>query len=451
MSDLVKTDDEAFSKIAIMRPVRGGGEIVDPDKSVNYAAYLLHHHAFKGVFAYDEFSYSIKMIKCPEWFSREAREKFDVHTISDEDVIRTDYALQGFGMNGGIDKTKNAILVAAHQNSVNPAKDYFSGLQWDGKPRLATWLTRYCSAVEDDVAYLAAVGTKWLVGAVARVMEPGCKFDTMLIFEGAQGAGKSTALRLLATFGDEGEEREYFTDQLSLANADNKDELQKLAGILICEIAELDGFHKRENTFLKAFISRQEDTYRPPYGIMPRTFPRQFVLAGSYNPNGGIITDPTGARRYWFVKNGSLFDLEALRKDKNQLWAEAVALYKKGEKTYLQDDLIRMAAGVADKRRIIDEWTNTVLDIAANRESVEVSQILKEMGIEVKTRTSKENRRVGDVLRSAGWHYGRIGTRSSRDIYGWRNPKSVWVQKQLDIEIPLVPQPPVKDYDEVEY
>jgi predicted P-loop ATPase len=443
--------DTDFAKYAVYKASRTG-PYPDPDKSRNYNAFMTYHHAFRDIFAWDEFSLAPIMVKCPDWYPEEIKRTFKVHKIGGEDIILFDYELQVYGMNGSIDKTKHAVSIAAKRNPVHPARDYFNSLVWDGIPRLDTWLTRYCSAVDDDPEYLAAVGRKWMTAAVARVMEPGCKFDNMLIFEGPQGVGKSTTFRVLATFGDEGDEHEYFTDQLILANADNKDELQKLAGVLICEIGEMDGFHKRENTFLKAFISRQHDQYRVAYGISVESYPRQFVFAGSYNPAGGIITDPTGARRYWFVKNGAVFDIVALRRDKNQLWAEAVVRYRDGEKLYLDDKLSELAADAADKRRIVDEWTNDVMNVVGTSDFVEVATIMKSLGFEITSRNGPESRRISNILRAAGWEYVRR-VRNRKQVHGWINPKSPWYKPKPDeTELPLVsPQPAAKDYDEVEF
>lgn len=428
----------------------GVDEWLDPEKSINYAAMLIHHHAFAGIYAFDEFALSPIMIKAPEWFDEGEKKKFQPHRVESSDIIATDYQLQKFLLNGSPQKTKDAIYMASRKNPIHPARDYFNGLEWDGKQRLRTWLKDYCGARDDDSEYLAAVGTKWMCAAVGRVMNPGCKFDNMLIFEGNQDTFKSTTFRELATFGDAGGEVEYFTDAFQLQNADNKDELAKLAGVLIVEIAELDGFHKRENTFLKAFISRQKDLYRIPYGAVVETFPRQFVFAGSYNPQGGITTDPTGARRFWFVKVGPRIDIQAIRKNKHQMWAEAVHRYKNGEVLYLTDDLKTLAADAASKRRIIDDWSHDVMQAVGSHEFIEVREIMKTMQLEIRNRTSTESRRISNILRGNGWQYVRR-VQGGKQTYGWENPNSPWAkQKQTDIELPLVPPQPADDLDIVE-
>ena len=147
----------------------------------------------------------------------------------------------------------------AKEQSINPPREYLSRLTWDGKPRLDTWLTYYLGADEQPPEYLALVGSKWLIGAVSRVFEPGCKFDSVLILEGSQGLGKSMALRSLATFGGQ----DFFLD--SVGDIRSKDTLMTMQGKLIVEIAELASFKKSINEEIKAFISQVHE-YRPPYG-----------------------------------------------------------------------------------------------------------------------------------------------------------------------------------------
>lgn len=443
LTPLMETD-ENFLDHCICKEQKGI-KYLDPDKSVNYEAAINYHPAFKGVFAWDEFDLSPKMVNIPIWMPEAEADRFRPHRVTTEDIIQADYQMQRIGLNGSTEKTKNAIYVGARKNPLHPAREYFNKLEWDGKPRLATWLTYYCGAEYDDPDYLAAVGTKWMCAAVARVMVPGIKFDNMLILEGDQDAYKSTTLRELSTFGEGEFAQEYFTDAFNLANAENKDELAKLAGVLIVEISELDGFHKRENTFLKAFISRQTDQYRVPYGSVVETYPRQFVFAGTYNPTGGVFSDPTGARRFWPVKVGKKIDISKLKADKEQLWAEAVYRYKQGEKLYLPEELKIKAADAAAKRRIVDEWNNDVMDAVGNAEFVEVRNIMKTMGLDITTRTSRESRRIGDILRANGWQYVRR-VKHNKQVYGWENPHNPWpTASAQEEEIPVTPEPPPRE------
>lgn len=408
----------------------------DPDKSVNYCNILMHHWAFKDMFSYDEFDMDVKITRCPDWYTDDEKEEFRVRPVTGDDIVRVDYQMQRMGMNGSPNKVQDAITVAGKQKVMHPVKDYFSRIKWDNKPRLHHWLTYYLGAEFDDEQYLSAVGVKWLTAAVARVFNPGCKFDNMLILEGAQGSFKSTALRIMATFKDGAKEIEYFSDDFNISKADDPDELKKLSGRLILEIAELDGFYKREDTFLKAFISRQTDRYRPSYGRVLETFPRQFILAGTYNPKGGVFRDPTGARRFWPVKVGKIA-IDALKHDREQLWAEAVARYKAGEELWLDEGLAAKAAEETSKRRIIDAWEEDVMELVSDKEFVEVRDVMKNLGLDIKNRTSTESGRIGDLLRARGWEYVRKNRRG-RQVYGWMNP--LW-RKALSDEEPPMPEP----------
>lgn len=443
MSDTTATElipyehDENFLDKCICKVSKKGEKTLDPDKSVNYCTILQHHWMFKDLFAYDEFDLEPKLVRCPDWYDKRERDAFRVRAVVDEDVIQLDYQMQKIGMNGSTNRVYDAILVASKNNPMHPVRDYFNRLEWDGINRLDKWLTYYLGAEADDADYLSAAGKKWLTAGVARVMDPGCKFDNMLILEGEQGSYKSTALRVLSTFKDGDKEIEYFTDDLNISKADDADELKKLSGKLIIEIAELDGFYKREDTFLKAFISRQTDRYRPSYGRTLKTFPRQFILGGTYNPKGGVFKDPTGARRFWPVKVGKI-SIAALKHDREQLWAEAVHCYKAGEDLWLNEALADKASEAAAKRRIVDAWDEDVMDACGSKDFVQIRDIMKHIGLDINKRTSVESARISDLLRSRGWIYDRK-KRAGKMVWGWTNP--LWVDHMGIREEPPMPDP----------
>jgi putative DNA primase/helicase len=389
------------------------------DISSNYSVLVRHHPVFNGLFAYNEFHQEIWMVKCPVWIKED---EFKVHSVDEADEREVDYQIQrfNFGFTGSIDKTRGAIADAALCNRIHPARDYFNGLVWDGTPRLDDWLLRYCGAIKDDPAYVRAVGRTWMTAAVKRVFHPGCKFDHMLILEGSQGAGKSTTLRELATFGAGEGERDYFLDTLNLKNLDNKDELMKMAGKLIVEIQEMASFTKTDYDVMKGFITTQEDTYREPYGRKMKKWPRQFVLAGTYNPVDGIFTDPTGLRRFWVVGTG-VIDLDGLRRDKEQLWAEAVQRYKSGESLQLAPELYAKAEVAAGERRVEDVMTHDVLKAATGCQFIEIREIMSKMGIEVRGKSQHESRAIGKILLQNGFK--RVQRKvSGRVTWGWCSP-----------------------------
>lgn len=242
-------------------------------------------------------------------------------------------------------KVANAWTVVLKENAYHEVQDYLRGLTWDGTERLDTLLVRYMGA--EDTPYTRAVTRKWMCGAVKRAMEPGCKFDAMLVLVGTQGIGKSRLGFLLS--------KGWFTD--SLTRMDGKEAYEGLRGAWIVEVAELAAAKRSEQEAQKKFISAQADFYRPAYGKNITEFPRQCVFLGSTN-DSEPLKDNTGGRRYWpvicaGVNRGQHIGLE---QEVDQLWAEAVTRYKAGESLWLNDEKIaEEAEGVQAMLTIQDE------------------------------------------------------------------------------------------------
>ncbi|MBK6704250.1 MAG: hypothetical protein IPG56_11180 [Caulobacteraceae bacterium] len=210
------------------------------------------------------------------------------------------------------------------EHQFDPVRESLRNLKWDGVRRLRTWLSRYLGA--EDTPLNRAIGMKTMVAAVRRVNEPGCKFDYVPVLEGAQGTGKSTALKILAG------EDEFFSDQ-DLVHLDAKAQQEALRGKWIYEIAELSGLSRTESERTKAFLSRTHDRARRAYGYASIDQPRRCIFIGTTNDNN-YLKDPTGNRRFWPVATGRI-DLDALAADRDQLWAEAVIADAAGETLYL--------------------------------------------------------------------------------------------------------------------
>jgi predicted P-loop ATPase len=183
-----------------------------------------------------------------------------------------------------VETTGQAIEAVAPDRSFHPVRKYLRDLQWDGKARLQSWLADFLGV--DPSPYAAAVGSRWMISAVARVFVPGCKADCCLILEGEQGIRKSTALRVLA--------QPWFTDEI--ADLGSKDAALQTRGVWVIEIAELDSLARSDVGRIKAFMSRGSDRFRPPYGKRPIDSPRQCVFAGSVN-HGTYLRDETLLRR----------------------------------------------------------------------------------------------------------------------------------------------------------
>ena len=234
-------------------------------------------------------------------------------------------------------KTKDAILAVAAERSYHPIKEYLDHLpDWDGTDRVETLLIDYFNAT--DNSYTRAVTRKMMVAAVARIVQPGTKFDSVLILNGPQGIGKSTFFAKLA--GD------WFSDSLTLTDMKDKAGPEKLQGYWILELGELAGMRKTDVEVVKSFISRSDDKYRASYGVNVESHPRQCIIVGSTNAESGFLRDITGNRRFWPVRisgDGKRKAWQMSVYDVEQIWAETLVLYGKGEKLYLEGSDVELA------------------------------------------------------------------------------------------------------------
>lgn len=228
---------------------------------------------------------------------------------------------------------------------------------------------------------------------VARIYRPGAKADCCLILEGPQGIKKSTALRTLAG--------EYFTDEL--ADLGSKDAALQIRGVWIVEISELDSLARSEIASIKAFMSRTADRFRPPFGKRVIECPRQCVFAGTVN-HTEYLRDETGARRFWPVLCGAI-DIEALARDRDQLWAEAKSRYSSGEKWWLDTSaLVEIAAEEQAARYQGDPWEEVVAPWLEARTSVSISEVLDKCVCKPQAQwTQADKNRVGRCLRALGF------------------------------------------------
>jgi predicted P-loop ATPase len=288
---------------------------------------------------------------------------------------------------------------------VHPVRDYLNGLNWDGAPRLDGWLSKYLGVEESNYSY--AVGARWMLSAIARIYRPGAKADCCLILEGPQGIKKSTALRTLAG--------EYFTDEL--ADLGSKDAALQIRGVWIVEISELDSLVRSEIASIKAFMSRSADRFRPPFGKHVVECPRQCVFAGTVN-HTEYLRDETGARRFWPVLCGSI-DIEALARDRDQLWAEARHRYSSGEKWWLDTSaLVGIAAEEQAARYQGDPWEEIIAPWLEVRASTSVSELLEKCVTKPQAQwTQGDKNRVGRCLRALGWERYR---ERERERLEWR-------------------------------
>lgn len=232
-------------------------------------------------------------------------------------------------------KTKEALIAVAAERAYHPIKEYLNALpEWDRIERLDTLLIDYLGA--EDNAYSKAVIRKTLAAAVARIYEPGKKFDSVLILNGPQGIGKSTFFTKLGG--------KWFSDSLTINDMRDKAAAEKLQGYWLLELGELAGIKKTDVETVKSFVSRTDDKYRASYGVNVESHLRQCVIVGSTNSENGFLRDITGNRRFWPVKvSGDSIKKAWELNDIDQIWAEALYVYRKGEDLFLKGNEAQMA------------------------------------------------------------------------------------------------------------
>lgn len=302
----------------------------------NILLILKHDPNLAGKFAMDEFAHKIVVTGDLPWRSASAGRFW---TDNDEAALRN-YFSRVYGLVGkGV--VLDALLELLLYNKIHPVRDYLGALAWDGRLRVDTLFIDYMGAADNE--YTRAVTRKMLAAAVARVMNPGCKFDNMLVLVGKQGQGKSYILKRLG--------REWFSD--SLTTVIGKDAYEQLQGSWILEMGELSAMRKAEVEAVKHFLSKQVDNFRVAYGRNVSVFPRQCVFFGSTN-RYDFLRDATGNRRIWSVSTQVQTVVKSVFTDLtdeeiDQVWAEAVAAYKAGETLYLDETLSAVAAAVQEE------------------------------------------------------------------------------------------------------
>ena len=298
----------------------------------NAVIILRHDPNLKDCLAFNEMDHNIVTLKSLPW--REVRG--ESQWVDGDDAALRFYLERVYGMQGK-DRIFDAVNVVAQEHSFHPVRDYLQSCPWDGVPRVDTLLIDYLGA--EDNAYTRAVTRKTLVAAVARIFNPGCKFDYMLTLRGRQGLGKSA---LIAKLGGP-----WFSD--TFTTMQGKDAYEQVQGVWIMEVGELAGMRKAEAETIKLYISKQVDRFRPAYGRRLQEFPRQCVFIGTTN-EAQFLRDTTGNRRFWVVDtpNEPTRDMwdELTSEIIQQIWAEAVELFRAGEKLYLPKKMESMAREV---------------------------------------------------------------------------------------------------------
>lgn len=358
----------------------------------------------EGVIAFNSFTNDVVKLKDAPWGSPAGLWKEEDELHMGEWLVRRHHLASC--SRGTLEE---AVRMVAARHAYHPVRAYLEGLKWDGERRLATWLRRCClepaewDDADDLQQYLARVGTWFLQGMVARVMQPGVKFDYMLILEGAQGLRKSTLLATLA--GD------WFAD--TGLNLGDKDSYQQLQGRWLYEFAELDSFGKADVTKIKSFVASASDYFRASFDRRARDYPRQVVFGGTTNEDH-YLTDPTGNRRMWPVRVTRLIDIAWLAENRDQLFAEAMQRWRDGRRMHPTPDEEKRLFAPQQKLREVESAIGTA--IATWLETAEGSLVTEitlvkllgyiGIGVEKLGPGRFHEKQAAAQLRSMGWTEG---------------------------------------------
>ena len=339
-------------------------------------------------FAYDE-------MLCAPMLKRALEDErgFGPRPVTDVDVTIVQEKLQNLGLKRlGKDVAHQAVAARAHEQRFHPVRDYLNSLQWDNTHRLTQLMPAYFGTEATD--YAQTIGPMFLISMVARIFSPGCKADHMIVLEGPQGTLKSTACSILG--GD------WFSDGLPEVNV-GKDAQQHLRGKWLIEVSEMHAMDRAETARLKAFITRTVERYRPSFGRMEVIEPRQCIFVGTTNRDT-YLRDETGGRRFWPVVTG-VIDVDALARNRDQLFAEAVAQYHAGEqwwpdKNFERDYIMPQQA----LRYEADVWEETIGTFIELHSKVTISQIARDaLGIQTAHIGTADQRRIAAALERLGW------------------------------------------------
>jgi predicted P-loop ATPase len=384
------------------------GNSVIPSRR-NIEQILEHDEQWQGVLGYNKFTRKTVKMKNPPYRLSELGEWQDT-----DDINTAIWLEKHYNLIASPQKVSDVIKIIAQHHKFHPVRDYLTERDWDGKPRVDRWLSVYLGVL--DTEYARLVGKTWLISAVARILDPGCKVDNVLILEGEQGLYKSTALRLLC------QDDAWFND--TPFDLGSKDAFLTISGKWIIELAELDSFNKADSARAKAFFSSPVDTYREPYGRHTVSVPRQCVFAGSVNKES-YLKDETGNRRYLPVECTTI-DLAGIKAARDQLWAEAYQMYMNGEQWWTNANF-PFIKEQQEARFEVDVWESTLVKyldgtlpspneamgtdntnqkppVPTPKNEITLTQLLAEaLQIPIDKQDRRVQSRVGSILKKLGW------------------------------------------------
>jgi putative DNA primase/helicase len=317
---------------------------------------------------------------------------------------------------------EDAVSVVAEEMEFNPLVEYLEQLKWDGRPRVEEWLSTYTGAASN--LYTREIGKRWMVSAIARGMQPGCKADSMIVMEGNEGTRKSTTLRALGTPAGE-----YFAQlRGSIGGSDFRANFQAATHWII-ELGELEAVNRTQWESLKDFLSTQSESVRLAYHKHQQTLYRSCVFAGTVNETrGGWLPLDGDHRRFWPVRV-NYCDLDGIMRDRDQLWAEARALFESGQKWWIDPDETELMGVVKverDERKFNDEWVGAVSTWLDRPQQWQDEFAMRDiawgaLSISADRLDKATQLRLGKVLVAAGMERVKV-RRGGETVWMWRKP-----------------------------
>lgn len=371
-------------------------------KTTNIVKHFKEHESLRDLFRFNEWLNTIEYTRSPVW---------DVSIKKGQPITDTDYIhIKAFlayiySYEPNVNLIAEATFLAADTNKYHPVKNYLNSLKWDNKTRLDTWLNKVTNAGGN--IYVSLVGKKFICAMIKRIYNPGCQFDNLIVFEGKQGIYKTTMLRILG-----GEWYAPFS-----IKAESKDAVDVMTGKWLLEMEELTAMKYGDIEHIKAFLSRTVDRVRLSYRRNAQDFPRQCVFAGTMNPIGDnrYFRDSSENRRFWPIECKGVIDINWLKENRDQLFAEAKHIYEQEALFLDNQDAIKISIEKQNERKPEDGWIDLILDYTENLNAVSLSDLLINcLHFQKEKINTSAITRIGICMRSMGWLSRKFGGKQKR-------------------------------------